>query len=87
MGESQELSQELRKGSRADTIALDEAGKEVVEVVKVDRRGIGEDGIATSIASILHNGPKQKGTLGGALVEQEEVQQGGVGRFKLEEVG
>ena len=45
------------------------------------------DDIASSIAGILHHGPKKKRTLGGALVEKEEVQQGGVRVLKFEEVG
>ena len=84
---SQEISNELREGSRTDTSTFGKTGKEVVKVIKVDRRGVGVDGIASSIASILHHGPKQKGSLGGALVEQEKVQQGGLSRLKLEEVG
>ena len=87
MTSSKGLPNELREGRGPHTGTLSKAGEEVVEVVEIDRRGVGVDGVASSIASILHHGPKQKGALGGALVEQEEVQQGGARMLKFEEVG
>ena len=67
---SQEISNELREGSRTNTSTFGQAGKEVVKVIKVDRRGVGVDDIASSIAGILHHGPKQEGSLKGALVNE-----------------
>ena len=84
---SQEFSNEFREGNRTNTSASGEAGEEVVKVAKVDRRRVGVDGIASSIASKLHHGPKKERTLGGALVEQEKVQKRGLSRLKFEEVG
>ena len=87
MRKSQEFSNEFREGNRTNTSASDKASEEVVKVVKVDRRGVGVDGIASSITSILHHGPKKKRALGGAFVEQEKVQKRGLSRLKFEEVG
>ena len=66
---SQEVSNEFREGNGTNTGAPGKASKEVVEVVKVDRRRAGVDDVASSITSILHHGPKKERTLGGALVE------------------
>ena len=45
------------------------------------------DDVASAIAGKLHHGPKEKRTLGGAFVEEKEVQQRRVRVLKLEEVG
>ena len=84
---SQEISNELREGSRTNTSTSGEASEEVVKVEEVDRRRVGLDDIASSIAGVLHHGPEKKGVLGGALVEKEKVQQRGLSALKLEEVG
>ena len=67
--EGQEFSKEFREGNGADTSAPGKASKEVVEIVKVDRRRTGVDDVASSIASILHHGPKKERTLRGAFVK------------------
>ena len=85
--EGQEFSKDFREGSGANTSAPGQASKEVVEVVKVDRRRAGVDDVASFIASILHHGTKKKGTLGGALVEEEKVQKRGLSLLEFEEVG
>jgi hypothetical protein len=83
----QEASDNLREGGRSNTSTSGEASEEVVQVEEVDRRGVGLDDIASSIASVLHHGHEEKGMLGGALVKKEKVQQRGLSALKLEEVG
>ena len=83
----QEFSQDLREGNGPDTSAPSKASKEVVKVVKADRRRAGVDDVASFIASILHHGLKEKGALGSSLVEEEKVQQRGLVRLEFEEVG
>ena len=83
----QEASDNLREGGRTNTSTSGEASEEVVEVEEVDRRRVGLDDIASSIAGVLHHGHEKKGVLGGALVEKEKVQQRSLSELKLEEVG
>ena len=87
MGGSKEFSKKLQEKRRTHTSTPSQADEKVVAVGKVDRRRVGVDDVASAIAGKLHHGPKQERALGGALVEKEEVQQGGVRGLKFEEVG